>query len=85
MWLSAVLSADEKGTSRGKEAVVGSEKWWSLLLGLLVLAAYIVPYKWLGQVRAWYGAGFFWALFALVVILLLVRFTTGWKEPPKGV
>ncbi|MBE3577251.1 MAG: hypothetical protein IMX00_06125 [Limnochordales bacterium] len=56
------------------------EKLWAAVLGTLVISAYAVPYLFLRHVHAWYGAGLFWTLFALAVILLLALFTSSWQD-----
>lgn len=57
-----------------------TEKRLALLIGLLVLAAVVVPYTFLRNVERLNGAFLFWTLFALVVILLIVPATAGWSR-----
>ena len=51
-----------------------------ILVVLLVLSAYIVPFVFLNRIHAWYGSFLFWILFALVVMGLIVRATRRWRD-----
>ena len=53
---------------------------WAALVATLVAAAYVVPYTWLADVKAWYGSFLFWSLFALTVILIIVLATRRWVD-----
>lgn len=57
-----------------------TERRLALLVVLLVTAAVVVPYTILAPVHRVTGAFLFWILFALVVIALIVRATTSWKD-----
>lgn len=57
-----------------------TEKRLALLIGLLVLAAVVVPYTLLRDVERLSGAFLFWTLFALVVIGLIIPATAGWSR-----
>ncbi|MCI0510931.1 hypothetical protein C8E00_10734 [Chromohalobacter marismortui] len=50
------------------------------LLGVLVLAAVVVPYTLLRDVQAWYGSMLFWAGIGLAVIVLNLLVTAAFKE-----
>ncbi|WP_172329061.1 hypothetical protein [Mangrovicoccus sp. HB161399] len=41
-----------------------------VLMALLILACYAVPYLLIGQVAAWYGSFLFWTLAGVAVIIL---------------
>ncbi len=57
-----------------------TEKRLALLIGLLVLAAVVVPFTLLRDVERVSGSFLFWVLFALLVILLIVPATAGWAR-----
>ena len=48
------------------------------MVGALVVSAFVVPYTWLTEVRAWYGSFLFWSLFALAVIIVVFFTTRKW-------
>ncbi|MCT8468303.1 hypothetical protein KZO85_06930 [Chromohalobacter canadensis] len=50
------------------------------LLGVLVVAAVIVPYTLLRDVQAWYGSVLFWGLIGIAVIVLNLIVTADFKE-----
>ncbi|GAB3352307.1 MULTISPECIES: hypothetical protein [Chromohalobacter] len=50
------------------------------LLGVLVMAAVIVPYTLLRDVQAWYGSLLFWGAIGLAVIVLNLLVTADFKE-----
>ncbi|WP_138469198.1 hypothetical protein [Poseidonocella sp. HB161398] len=41
-----------------------------VLLALIILACYAVPYLFIGQIAAWYGSFLFWSLAGIAVIIL---------------
>lgn len=57
-----------------------TERRFALLIALLVTAAVVVPFTVLASVQSVTGAFLFWILFALVVIALIVRVTSPWKD-----
>jgi len=52
-----------------------TERRLAVLVALLVVAAVVIPYTLLSNVQRVSGAFLFWTLFALVVIVLIVRAT----------
>jgi hypothetical protein len=56
-----------------------SEQRLALAILLLVAAAVVVPYTLLSSVARIVGSFLFWIAFALMVIVLIVRATAGWK------
>lgn len=50
------------------------------LLGVLVVAAVIVPYSLLRDVQAWYGSLLFWLLVGVAVVPLNLLVTAPFKE-----
>lgn len=51
-----------------------------LLIGLIIIALYAVPYLAIGQIAAWYGSFLFWICAAVVIIVLNLAATAGFKE-----
>lgn len=56
-----------------------TERRLALAILLLVTAAVVVPFTLLSSVARISGAFLFWTLFAVIVIVLIVRATAGWK------
>ncbi|QCO55297.1 hypothetical protein EOK75_05605 [Pseudorhodobacter turbinis] len=53
------------------------------LIGLLVVAAYAVPYLVLDSVETWHGSFLFWALVGVLVIILNILATAGFNGDAK--
>lgn len=54
---------------------------WMVLFGLMILAAFIVPFTPLMRdLTKIYGAFLFWSIFALVVIVCLGFITAKWRD-----
>ncbi len=56
-----------------------SRKTSFVLICLLVLACYAVPYLFLGSVTAWYGSFLFWTLAGVAAIVLNAAATAGFR------
>jgi hypothetical protein len=54
--------------------------FYIILILLLVLSAFAVPYTILNEINLFRGAFLFWSLFALTVIFLTIKITTYWSE-----
>jgi len=50
-----------------------------LLIGLVVLACYVVPYTLLSSVVAWYGAFLFWCAAGVAIIILNILATSDFE------
>lgn len=50
----------------------------AVLIAVLVLSAYVVPYTVLSDVKAWYGSFLYWVLFALAAIGVVAWLTRSW-------
>ena len=50
-----------------------------VLIGLVVIALYAVPYLAIGHIAAWYGSFLFWICAAVVIIFLNLAATAGFK------
>lgn len=49
------------------------------LIGLIIVALYAVPYLLLHDVATWYGSFLFWICAAVILILLNITATAGFK------
>lgn len=56
------------------------KSWWLVLIVVLILAAFIVPYTLLKNIDAWYGSFLFWTLLTAVVIGANVVVSAGWRD-----
>lgn len=54
--------------------------FYSLVILLLVISAFAVPYTLLNSINLFRGAFLFWCLFALIVIFLTIKITGYWRE-----
>ncbi len=73
------LKGAESMVAKGKEH--GMARRISLgLIGLLILALYVVPYLMIGHIAAWYGSFLFWLCAGLVIILLNIMATAGFGD-----
>jgi len=54
--------------------------FYTILILLLVISAFAVPYTLLNNINLFKGAFLFWSLFALIVIFLTIKITTYWRE-----
>lgn len=54
-----------------------------ILIGVLIVASYAVPYLFLRSVETWHGSFLFWTLVGCVTIVLNVMATSGFDEDSK--
>jgi len=57
-----------------------SEKKWALIIFLVILLAYILPYTVFTDVTKWYGSFFVWVILTSIVIVLNIIMTKGWGK-----
>ncbi len=53
---------------------------WLIVVAILVLSAYVVPYTLLSNVDAWYGSFLYWNIFALVAIVIIIAIIRKWRD-----
>jgi membrane-associated HD superfamily phosphohydrolase len=53
---------------------------WLTIISLLVISAFAVPYLYLSEVYSFFGAFFYWSVFALLVIFSTIKITSYWRE-----
>ncbi|MFN2341242.1 MAG: hypothetical protein ABR547_08235 [Halanaerobium sp.] len=54
--------------------------FYLILIFLLVVSAFAVPYTLLNSINLFRGAFLFWSFFALAVIFLTIKITTYWRD-----
>lgn len=54
--------------------------YWVIIIAVLVLSAYVVPYTVLSDVDYWYGSFLFWTLFAIVSITINILMIRKWRD-----
>lgn len=54
--------------------------FWLVIISLLVISAFAVPYLYLSEVYSFFGAFFYWSVFALLVIFSTIKITSYWRE-----
>lgn len=55
-------------------------RWWLVVIAILILAAFIVPYTLLRNVDAWYGSFLFWSLITAAAIVVNVIVSARWRD-----
>jgi len=56
-------------------------RWlYTLLILLLIITAFAIPYLMLNSINLFRGAFLFWILFALIVIFITIKITTYWRS-----
>lgn len=63
-----------------KEKLKKLRLFYTLLILLLVISAFAVPYNVLNSINLFKGAFLFWSFFALIVIFLNIKITNYWRE-----
>jgi uncharacterized membrane protein len=67
--------------SRGDEENMSQrEKGWGLIVLILVILGYVLPFTVLREITHWYGSFLVWVLLAIVVIIINVIMTKGWGD-----
>ena len=54
------------------------EKISAIIIGVIVLAAFIIPFTLLKEVEKWYGSFLFWLILTLIVIACNTILTKDW-------
>ncbi|HLR61371.1 MAG TPA: hypothetical protein VK097_02915 [Lentibacillus sp.] len=53
---------------------------WGILIVVLILSAYILPYTVLSEVQAWYGSFLLWGIVGILIIIANFKITKGWGK-----
>ncbi|WP_138416705.1 hypothetical protein [Aquibacillus sediminis] len=56
------------------------EKKLGIVLLIIVLLSYIIPYMMLSHVASWYGSFLFWSIAAIVIIIINYLLTRDWGD-----
>lgn len=56
------------------------EKSSAIIIGIIVFAAFIIPFTLLTGVEKWYGSFLFWLISALIVIVCNTMLTKDWSN-----
>ncbi|WP_152657264.1 hypothetical protein [Oceanobacillus sp. CFH 90083] len=56
------------------------EKSAALIIGIIILLAFITPFTFLRDVEKWYGSFLFWLLATSLVIIINVILTKDWSS-----
>ena len=54
--------------------------WWLVLIGVIILLCYLVPYTLLSEVDEWYGSFLFWTLATAVVVGINAIVSSAWRD-----
>jgi len=53
---------------------------WVILLVVLILSAYVVPYYLIGHIARVYASFLYWTVFALLAMITIIRISAGWRD-----
>ncbi|MBE4908571.1 hypothetical protein IMZ08_10935 [Bacillus luteolus] len=53
---------------------------WGLMIVVIILLGYILPYTVLSNVTAWYGSFLLWTILAIAIIVINYFFTKNWGD-----
>ncbi|QOR68709.1 hypothetical protein IM538_11635 [Cytobacillus suaedae] len=53
---------------------------WGLMIVVIILLGYILPYTFLSNVTAWYGSFLLWTILAIAIIVINYFFTRNWGD-----
>ncbi|WP_010529979.1 hypothetical protein [Lentibacillus jeotgali] len=57
-----------------------SKTSWGILIVLLILSAFILPYSVLSDVQTWYGSFLLWGIIGILIIIANVMVTKDWGK-----
>ncbi|MGN8644491.1 hypothetical protein ACTNEO_00215 [Gracilibacillus sp. HCP3S3_G5_1] len=55
------------------------EKFWGLIILIIVILGYVIPYTFLSDVTKWYGSFLIWLVLAILTILANYLLTADWS------
>ncbi|SHG94339.1 hypothetical protein [Ornithinibacillus halophilus] len=56
------------------------KKFWGMLIVILILLAYILPYTIFTNVNSWYGSFLTWGIIGVLIILANIMVTKDWGK-----
>ncbi|UPK74963.1 hypothetical protein MU582_21435 [Nocardioidaceae bacterium SCSIO 66511] len=54
--------------------------WWLVLVAIIIVLCYVVPYTLLSEVDEWYGSFLFWTLATAVVVGVNAIVSSAWRD-----
>ncbi|GAA0593491.1 hypothetical protein GCM10009001_07070 [Virgibacillus siamensis] len=58
----------------------GGKFSWGVLIAVLIILAYLLPYTILSGVEAWYGSFLLWGIIGILIILANIMVTKDWGK-----
>ncbi|SFL34434.1 hypothetical protein SAMN04487943_10179 [Gracilibacillus orientalis] len=56
------------------------EKFWGLIILIIVILGYVIPYAFLSDVTKWYGSFLIWSILAIITFVANFFLTTDWSD-----
>lgn len=53
---------------------------WGMLIAILILLAYLLPYTAFSGTEAWYGSFLLWGIIGILIILANIMVTKDWGK-----
>lgn len=57
-----------------------SKVFWGIMISLLILMAYILPYTIMSKINAWYGSFLLWGVIGILIIFANFMVTRNWGK-----
>lgn len=57
-----------------------TENKWAIIIGIIVLLAFFLPFTLLTNIEKWYGSFFIWIVLTLIVIICNITLTKNWGK-----
>ncbi|MFC4558613.1 hypothetical protein ACFO3D_10375 [Virgibacillus kekensis] len=53
---------------------------WGLMIPVLIILAYVLPYTVLSETQAWYGSFLIWGMIGVIIIIANLFVTKDWGK-----
>ena len=53
---------------------------WVVVILIIMLLGYVIPYTWLSGIDAWYGSLLFWSVITVATISVNVMISSAWRD-----
>lgn len=60
--------------------MIKKEKTFGLIMLVVILLGYIIPFTILREVYTWYGSFLWWSLLAIIAIITNYQYTKSWED-----
>lgn len=67
-------------TLKGAISLNKREKGWGIVILIIVLLGYVLPYTIFKGMTHWYGSFLVWTLLALIIIVINFIITSSWRD-----